>query len=55
MGRKTKVALTLGAAGIAAWAASKAVVKPVPREGKKALDFDRTVILSHRGGLLEAP
>ncbi|WP_438316842.1 glycerophosphodiester phosphodiesterase family protein [Sporosarcina sp. FA9] len=55
MGRKTKVALTLGAAGIAAWAASKAVVKPIPREGKKALEFDKTVILAHRGGLLEAP
>ena len=37
MGRKTKVALTVGAAGVAAWAASKAVAKPTPREGKKAL------------------
>lgn len=55
MGRKTKLALTVGAAGIAAWAASKAVAKPVPREGKKALDFDKTVILANRGGLLEAP
>lgn len=55
MGRKTKLALTVGAAGIAAWAASKAVAKPIPREGKKALAFDNTVILAHRGGLLEAP
>ena len=51
MGRKTKVALTVGAAGVAAWAASKVVAKPVPREGKKALDFDKPVILAHRGGL----
>ena len=36
MGRKTKVALTVGAAGIAAWAASKAVAKPLPREGEKS-------------------
>lgn len=55
MGRKTKVALTVGAAGVAAWAASKAVVKPIPREGKKALDFTKPVILAHRGGLAEAP
>jgi glycerophosphoryl diester phosphodiesterase len=55
MGRKTKVALTVGAAGVAAWAASKAVAKPTPREGKKALDFNKPVILAHRGGLSEAP
>jgi glycerophosphoryl diester phosphodiesterase len=55
MGRKTKVALTFGAAGVAAWAASKVVAKPIPREGKKALDFDKPVILAHRGGLSEAP
>ena len=50
MGRKTKVALTVGAASIAAWAASKAVAKPVPREGKKALEFDNPIILANRGG-----
>ncbi|MHA6258595.1 glycerophosphodiester phosphodiesterase family protein [Sporosarcina sp. CAU 1771] len=55
MGKKTKLALTVGAAGIAAWAASKAVAKPMPREGKKALEFDKTIILAHRGGLLDAP
>ena len=55
MGRKRKVALTVGAAGIAAWAASKAVAKPVPRVGKKALEFDKPVVLAKRGGLLEAP
>lgn len=55
MGKKRKVALTLGAAGIAAWAASKVVAKPVPREEKKALTFKKPVILANRGGLLEAP
>ncbi|WP_318616037.1 glycerophosphodiester phosphodiesterase family protein [Sporosarcina sp. YIM B06819] len=55
MGRKTKVALTVGAAGVAAWAASKVVAKPIPREIKKALDFNKPVILAHRGGHSEAP
>ena len=55
MGRKTKMALTVGAASVAAWAASKVVAKPAPREGKKALDFDNPIILAHRGGLAEAP
>ena len=55
MGRKTKVALTVGAASIAAWAASKAVAKPISRAGKKALDFESPIILANRGGLLEAP
>lgn len=55
MGKKRKVALTIGAAGVAAWAASKAVAKPVPREGKKALAFNKPVILANRGGFREAP
>ncbi|MFJ7933028.1 glycerophosphodiester phosphodiesterase family protein [Sporosarcina sp. NPDC096371] len=55
MGRKTKVALTVGAAGVAAWAASKVVAKPIPREGKEALNFQKPVILAHRGGHSEAP
>lgn len=55
LGRKTKVALTVGAASIAAWAASKAVAKPVPRTPKKALEFEKTIILANRGGLSEAP
>ena len=46
MGRKTKVALTVGAAGVAAWAASKVIAKPTPREGKKASDFEKPIILS---------
>ncbi|CAM3087733.1 glycerophosphodiester phosphodiesterase family protein [Filibacter tadaridae] len=55
MGKKTNIALTVGAASVVAWAASKAVVKSVPREYKKALDFEKPVILAHRGGSLEAP
>lgn len=55
MGKKTKVALSVGAAGIAAWAASKVVAKPVPREGKKALDFENPIILARRGGFAETP
>lgn len=55
MGKKTKMALTLGAASIAAWAASKAVVNPEPRNSKKALAFDTPIILANRGGRFEAP
>jgi len=55
MGRKTKVALTVGAASVAAWAASKVVAKPIPRESKEALDFKKPVVLAHRGGHSEAP
>ena len=55
MGRKTKVAISVGAAGIAAWAASKAVAKPVVRESKKALEFDNPIVLANRGGLFGAP
>ena len=55
MGRKTKVAISVGAVGIAAWAASKAVVKPIVREGKKALEFSNPIVLANRGGLFDAP
>ncbi len=55
MGRKTNVALTIGAASIAAWGASKAVAKPLPRIGKKALEFESPIILAKRGGSFEAP
>ncbi|WP_342509236.1 glycerophosphodiester phosphodiesterase family protein [Sporosarcina sp. FSL K6-2383] len=58
MGRKTKVALTVGAVGaasVAAWAASKVVAKPIPREDKEALNFDKPVVLAYHGGHLEAP
>ncbi|ARD49191.1 hypothetical protein SporoP37_14065 [Sporosarcina sp. P37] len=46
MGRKTKVALTVGAAGVAAWAASKVVTKQQPRDEKKALQFTETAVLT---------
>ncbi|WP_301108198.1 glycerophosphodiester phosphodiesterase [Sporosarcina sp.] len=46
MGRKTKVALTVGAASVAAWAASKVVVKPEPRTEKKALQFSENAVLA---------
>ncbi|MCG7342758.1 glycerophosphodiester phosphodiesterase [Sporosarcina sp. ACRSL] len=55
MGRKTKVALTVGAAGVAAWAATKVVAKPQPRPQKEALEFKDPVVLSHRGGMKNAP
>lgn len=55
LGRKTKVALTVGAAGVAAWAASKVVVKPEPRPHKKALEFNVPVVLANRGGTTDAP
>ncbi|MCM3742726.1 glycerophosphodiester phosphodiesterase [Sporosarcina luteola] len=55
MGRKTKVALTVGAAGVAAWAASKVVAKPQPRPRKEALEFKDPVVLSYRGGMTSTP
>lgn len=55
MGKKTNVALTVGAASIAAWAASKAVTKPIPRTNKKVLQFEKPIVLANRGGLTEAP
>lgn len=54
MGRKTKVALTVGAASVAAWAASKVVVKPEPREQKKALQFSEIAVMADNT-LTEAP
>ncbi|AOV08369.1 glycerophosphodiester phosphodiesterase family protein [Sporosarcina ureilytica] len=55
MRRKINVALTVGAAGIAAWATSKVVTKSIPRTEKKALQFEKPIVLANRGGLLEAP
>lgn len=60
MGKKTKVALTVGAAGVAAWAASKAVARPQPRAEKEALQFSETAVLADlqalhaAGSMLEA-
>ncbi len=55
MNKKKNVALTVGAASIAAWAASKAVIKQSPRSGKKALEFEKPIVLANRGGLDGAP
>lgn len=55
MGKKTKIAIAIAAASAAAWAGSKAISKPLQREGKQALQFDRPIVLAHRGGAQLAP
>lgn len=55
MGKKTKIAIAIAAASAAAWAGSKAISKPQLREGKPVLQFDRPIILAHRGGTHLAP
>lgn len=55
MGKKTKLALAIAAASAAAWAGSKAVLKPQKRESKEVLQFDRPIVLAHRGGSHLAP
>ena len=55
MGKKTKVAFAIAAAGAAAWAGSKAISKPQKREDKEALQYEHPIILAHRGGSLIAP
>ncbi|CAM5189219.1 Glycerophosphoryl diester phosphodiesterase OS=Ureibacillus acetophenoni OX=614649 GN=SAMN05877842_101356 PE=4 SV=1 [Ureibacillus acetophenoni] len=55
MGKKTKLALAIAAASAAAWAGSKAVLKPQKRESKEVLQFDRPIVLAHRGGAQLAP
>lgn len=55
MGRKTKVALTVGAASVAAWAASKAVAKPKPRLQKEALAFEDPVIIAGCSKMNDVP
>ena len=39
MGKKTKLALAIAAASAAAWAGSKAFMKPQKREGKEVLQI----------------
>ncbi|PID22535.1 glycerophosphodiester phosphodiesterase [Sporosarcina sp. P3] len=46
MGRKTNVAITVGAASVAAWAASKVIAKQEPRTEKKALLFSEVAVLT---------
>lgn len=55
MGKKTKVAIAIAAAGAAAWAGSKAISKPQKRDDKEALQYETPIILAHRGGSLIAP
>ena len=55
MGKKTKVAFAIAAAGAAAWAGSKALSKPQKRQDKEALQYDHPIILAHRGGSQIAP
>lgn len=53
-GKKTKLALAIAAASAAAWAGSKAFMKPQKREGKEVLQ-KAPVVLAHRGGAKLAP
>lgn len=55
MGKKTKVAIAIAAASAAAWAGSKAISKPQKRDYKEVLNYDRPIVLAHRGGSLLAP
>lgn len=55
MTKKRKVALTVAAAGAAAWAGSKILSKPEGRTSVPALDYDVPIILAHRGGAGLAP
>lgn len=55
MNKKKSVALTVGAAGIAAWAASKAMMNPPPRQEKNALEFEKPIVLAKHGGNEKAP
>lgn len=55
MGKKTKIGIAAVAVGAAAWAGSKALVTAQPRPKKVALEYDRPMILAHRGGSLLAP
>ncbi|MFD1031087.1 glycerophosphodiester phosphodiesterase [Metaplanococcus flavidus] len=55
MGKKTKIGIAAVAVGAAAWAGSKALVTTHPRPEKVALEYDRPVVLAHRGGSALAP
>ena len=55
MGKKTKVAIAIAAASAAAWAGTKAISKPQKREVKEALQFERPIVIAHRGGAHLAP
>jgi len=55
MGKKTKVAIAIAAASAAAWAGSKAIIRPQKREAKEVLQYGRPIVLAHRGGSRLAP
>ncbi|WP_422123619.1 glycerophosphodiester phosphodiesterase [Planococcus sp. X10-3] len=55
MGKKTKIGIAAVAVGAAAWAGSKALVTTQPRPKKAALEYERPVVLAHRGGSALAP
>lgn len=55
MGKKTKIGIAAVAVGAAAWAGSKALVTAQPRPKKAALEYERPMILAHRGGSALAP
>lgn len=55
MRKKTKLALAIAAASAAAWAGSKAFLKPQKREGKEVLQKSFPIVLAHRGGAKLAP
>ncbi|SIT67998.1 glycerophosphodiester phosphodiesterase [Edaphobacillus lindanitolerans] len=55
MDKKKKVALTVAAAGAAAWAGSRLIARPQTRNLLPALDYDRPIVLAHRGGAGLAP
>lgn len=55
MGTKTKIAVAIAAASAAAWAGTKAFVTPQKRDEKQALQYDRPIVLAHRGGSHLAP
>ncbi len=55
MDNKTKIGIAAVAVGAAAWAGSKALVTAQPRPKKDALEYERPMILAHRGGSALAP
>lgn len=55
MTKKRKVALTVAAAGAAAWAGSKFLAKPESRSSVPALAYNVPIVLAHRGGTGLAP
>ncbi len=55
MGKKTKIGFAAAAVGAAAWAGSKALANPQQRPVKEVLNYERPIVLAHRGGAKLAP